>query len=124
MRIRKIHLWSTLEVCTAKSVSEDATIVWHARPVDEGRGLDLEDVVRHLLGVDASLGGGCRTWNTAGRRSTRPLSGPLQSHLHKVSGRRATGERTILRCSSAASDFGVNTVLLAVKFGGELHPTR
>ena len=108
-------------VSTGEVLEEDATIVWHASPVGEGRGLDLEDVVRQLPGGDASLGGEwMRDVEYCRKAEHTAVVRTLQSQLHKVSNRRASGDRTILPRLSAASDFGMNTLLLAVKFVGEL----
>ena len=57
------------------------------------------------------------------KAKTNAVVRTLQSQLHKVSSRRASGERTIQPLVSAASDFGMNTLRLAVKFGGAV-PSR
>ena len=104
---------------------EDATIVWHASVVDESRGLDFEDVVRHLPGGDASLGGvGAGHGILPEGEAQGRCQDPCNPNCTRSAFAGQQGSERFLRRSSAASDFGVNTVLLAVKFGGELPPTR
>ena len=46
----------------------------------------------------------------------------LQSQLHKVIGRNASGDRTILPLSSTSEDLGMKTVLLIAKCSGTAPP--
>ena len=48
----------------------------------------------------------------------------LQSQLHKVNGRRASGDRMILPLSSMSEVLGIKTVLLSVKQSGIAPPSK
>ena len=78
-------------------------------------GLDLKDVVRHLPGGDTSLR---RMYASHGVPvETRQMAEvrSLQSQLHKVNGRSASGDRMILPWSSISDVLRIKTVLLSAK---------
>ena len=79
----------------------------------QGSRFNLEDVISHLPGRDASLSqvyasDGVPVQAKAYRRLII-----LQSQLHSVNGRDASGDLTIRPLSSTSEDLGMKTVLVA-----------
>ena len=79
----------------------------------QSSGLDLENVISHLSGRDASLRE-CMHLKVYQRRPLLiAVVSILQSQWHSVNGRRASGDLTSLPLLSTSEDFGMNTVLLS-----------
>ena len=89
------------------------------------RGLDFKNVVCHLPGRDASLQ---RMYASHGVPTEAPIDSrrvrSLQSQLHNVNGRSASGDRIILPLSSMSDVLGIKTVLLSAKCSGTVPPSN
>ena len=86
----------------------------------QGSGLNLKDVVRQLSRRDASLRGMCAF---QGVPVEAAVVRSLQSQLHSVNGRRASGDLIILPLSSMSEVSGIKTVLLSEKCSGIVPPS-
>ena len=72
----------------------------------KGSSLDLENVIRHLPGRDTSWRR-MYTYGVPVKASTNCVVSILQSKLHSVHGRGASGDLTILPLLSRSEDLGI-----------------
>ena len=115
---------STEKIQESLTLGDAAAVLWSTRNVGQSGGLNLKDVVFHLSRGDASLRGVNALHSVPVKASTNSRGKDLQSQLHKVNGRSASGDRIILPRSSVSEFLGIKTVLLSAKQSGILLPSN
>ena len=86
-------------------------------------GFNLKNVVRHLPGGDTSLRRMYASHGDEWRPRQMAEVRSLQSQLHSVNGRSASGDLTILPLSSMSEVLGIKTVLLSANCSGTVPPS-